>query len=76
MTARLSGVRIQVVSSRRSLPMDAIAPTARVNLNITAFCMNDDSSLAAPPSHSLSGPFFLPKVVNYTPQLAARGKRS
>lgn len=56
--------------------MHAIAPTARVNLNITAFCMNDDSSLAAPPSHSLSGPFFLPKVVNYTPQLAARGKRS
>ena len=39
--------------------MHAIAPIARVNLNITAFCMNDDSSLAAPPSHSLSGPFFV-----------------
>ena len=77
MTARLSGVHFQVVSWRRSLPMHAIAPIARVNLNITAFCMNDDSSLAAPPSHSLSVDLsLLPKVVNYTPQLAARGKRS
>lgn len=57
--------------------MHAIAPLARVNLNITAFCMNDDSSLAAPPSHSLSVDLcLLPKVVNYTVQLAARGKRS
>ena len=77
MTARLSAVHFQVVSWRRSLPMHAIAPTARVNLNITAFCMNDDSSLAAPPSHSLSVDLsLLPKVVNYTPQLTARGKRS
>ena len=59
MSTRLFGVHIQVVSTRRSLPMHAIAPIARVNLNITAFCMNDDSSLAAPPSHSLSGPFFV-----------------
>ena len=59
MTARLSGVHFQVVSWRRSLTMHAIAPIARANLNITAFCMNDDSSLAAPPSHSLSGPFFV-----------------
>ena len=67
MTARLSAVHFQVVSWRRSLP----------NLNITAFCMNDDSSLAAPPSHSLSVDLsLLPKVVNYTLQLAARGKRS
>jgi len=77
MSARLSGVHIQVVSSRRSLPMHAIAPLARVTLNITAFCMNDDSSLAAPPSHSLSVDLsLLPKVVNYTLQLTARGKRS
>ena len=77
MSTRLSGVPIQVVSSRRSLPMHDIAPLTRVNLNITAFCMNDDSSLAAPPSHSLSADFsLLPKVVNYAVQLAARGKRS
>lgn len=73
MSARLFGVHIQVVSSRRSLAMHAIAPLARVNLNITALCMNDDSSLAAPPSHSLSVDLsLLPKVVNYTVQLAAK----
>ena len=76
MTARLSGVHFQVVSWRRSLPMHAIAPIARVNLNITAFCMN----MTLRSQHRLHirslDLSLLPKVVNYTPQLAARGKRS